>query len=132
MSYSQCSRILVVDDVMDNLILLQTVLEAEGYNVELALDGKVALDKVQFSPPDLILLDVMMPDMDGYEVTQKIRQNPGLPYIPIVLVTAHEELKAVEGLNLGASNFLRKPIDFDELLATVKAVLGFQEGVIVS
>lgn len=132
MSYSQCSRILVVDDVMDNLILLQTVLEAEGYNVELADNGKVALELVQFSPPDLILLDVMMPDMDGYEVTQRIRQNSGLPYIPIVLVTAHEELKAVEGQNLGAADFIRKPIDFDELLAKVKAFLGFQEGVIVS
>ena len=123
----QCYRILVVDDVMDNLILLQTILEAEGYEIELAESGNAALNLVQSSPPDLILLDVMMPDMDGYEVTQRIRQNPGLPYIPIVLVTAHAELKAVEGLNLGAANFLRKPIDFDELLARVQSFLLLKE-----
>lgn len=114
---------------MDNLFLLQTVLEAEGYNVELADNGQAALTKVQTSPPDLILLDVMMPDMNGYEVTQQIRQNPEVPYIPILLVTAYDEPKAVEGLNSGANDFIRKPIDFDELLARVKAFLRLREGV---
>lgn len=128
-SSSPCYRILVVDDLMDNLFLLQTVLEAEGYNVELADNGQAALTKVQTSPPDLILLDVMMPDMNGYEVTQQIRQNPEVPYIPILLVTAYDEPKAVEGLNSGANDFIRKPIDFDELLARVKAFLRLREGV---
>ena len=114
---------------MDNLFLLQTVLEAEGYNVELADNGQAALTKVQSSPPDLILLDVMMPDMNGYEVTQRIRQNPAVPYIPILLVTAHEEPKVVEGLNSGANDFIRKPIDFDELLARVRAFLCLRQGV---
>ena len=129
MSSSPCHRILVVDDLMDNLVLLQTVLEAEGFNVELADNGQAALTKVQSSPPDLILLDIMMPDMNGYEVTQRIRQNPGIPYIPILLVTAHEEPKVVEGLNSGANDFIRKPIDFDDLLARVRAFLYLREGV---
>lgn len=129
MSSSPCHRILVVDDLMDNLFLLQTVLEAEGYEVELADNGQAALTKVESSPPDLILLDIMMPDMSGYEVTQKIRQNPEVPYIPILLVTAHEEAKVVEGLNSGANDFIRKPIDFDELLARVRAFLRLREGV---
>lgn len=68
--------ILVVDDLSDNLFLLQTSLEAEGYNVDTADNGSSALEKVEASPPDLILMDVMMPDMNGYEVTQQIRQNP--------------------------------------------------------
>ncbi|HEY9691445.1 MAG TPA: response regulator [Oculatellaceae cyanobacterium] len=127
MSSSPCYRILVVDDLMDNLTLLQTILEAEGYEVELAESRRGALNLVQASPPDLILLDILMPDMDGYEVTQKIRQNPELPDIPIVLLTAHEELNAVEGLNLGTLNFIRKPIDFDELLAKVTAFLRLKE-----
>lgn len=128
-SSSPCHRILVVDDLIDNLLLLQTVLEAEGYDVELVDNGQAALAKVQSSPPDLILLDIMMPDMNGYEVTQRIRQNPLVPYIPILLVTAHEEPKVVEGLNSGANDFIRKPIDFDELLARVKAFLHLREGV---
>lgn len=122
-------RILVVDDLFDNLVLLQTVLEAEGYQVELAENGQSALAKVEASPPDLILLDVMMPGMNGYEVTQQIRQNSELPYIPILLVTAHSEPKAVQGLTAGANDFIRKPIDFDELLARVGAFLQFRDEV---
>ena len=121
------SRILIVDDLMDNLFLLQTVLEAEGYEVDVADNGRLAVAMVEANPPDLILLDVMMPGMDGYEVTQEIRQRQDLPYIPILLVTAHEEPKAAEGLNLGANDFIRKPVDFDELVARVKAFLQFKD-----
>lgn len=122
-------RILIVDDLMDNLFLLQTVLEAEGYEVEVADSGRLAVSKVESGPPDLILLDVMMPDMDGYEVTRQIRQNQQLPYIPILLVTAHEEPKAAEGLSVGANDFIRKPIDFDELLARVQAFLQLRDNI---
>lgn len=120
-------RILIVDDIVDNLFLLQTVLEAEGYEVEVADNGRLAVAKVKAVPPDLILLDVMMPGMNGYEVTQQIRQNQELPYIPILLVTAHEQSNAIEGFKVGANDFIRKPIDFDELLARVKAFLPFSE-----
>lgn len=116
-------RILVVDDLMDNLFLLQTLLETEGYQVETADSGKQALSKVWESPPDLILLDVMMPGMNGYEVTKQIRQNNALPFIPILLVTAHEDSNAIKGLDMGANDFVRKPIDFDELLARVRSFL---------
>ena len=122
-------RILVVDDLEDNLFLLQAVLQAEGYQVELANSGSAALTLVEVAPPDLILLDLMMPEITGLEVTQQIRQNVNLPYIPILLVTAYEETRAAEGLDMGANDFIRKPIDFDELLARVRAFLSFRDKV---
>lgn len=121
---SERRRILVVDDLADNLFLFKTALEAEGYDVDTALNGRLALAKIEASPPDLVLLDVMMPGMNGYEVTQRIRQNDKLPFIPIVLVTACEETIALEGLNMGANDFVRKPINFDQLLARIKAFCG--------
>lgn len=113
-------RILVVDDVPDNLHLIQTLLEIEGYEVETAENGKTALERVGASPPNLILLDVMMPDIDGYEVTKQIRQNRSLPYIPILLVSAHETLDTVKASDSEVDAFIRKPIDSDELLSSVK------------
>jgi len=124
---SPAFRILVVDDLSDNLFLLQTVLEAEGYDVDTADNGSLALAKVANSPPDLILMDVMMPGMNGYEVTQQIRENQSLPYIPILLVTAHESANAIQGLALGANDFIRKPIQFDDLLAKITAFLQFRQ-----
>jgi CheY-like chemotaxis protein len=120
-------RILVVDDISDNLFLLQTVLEAEGYDVDTADNGRAALAKIEAAPPDLILMDVMMPDMNGYEVTQQIRQNQSIPFIPILLVTAHEEANDIQGLALGANDFIRKPIEFDKLLARIEAFLQFRQ-----
>jgi len=119
--FFQNHKILVVDDLLDNLFLLQTVLEAEGYDVDTASDGATAIAKVKNSPPDLMLLDVMMPDMSGFEVAQCIRQHTDLPFIPILLVTAHDEASRAEGLEAGADDFIRKPIEFDELLTRVKA-----------
>ncbi|OCR00067.1 hybrid sensor histidine kinase/response regulator [Nostoc sp. MBR 210] len=117
-------RILAVDDTKDNLILVQTILESEGYQIDLATDGKSALEYVEKSPPDLILLDVMMPGMDGYEVTDRIRKNPAIKiYIPILLITAFHESSVVEGLDAGADDFIRKPFDTDELLARVRSLL---------
>ncbi|MBU7582583.1 MAG: hybrid sensor histidine kinase/response regulator [Nostoc sp. TH1S01] len=117
-------RILAVDDTKDNLILVQTILESEGYQIDLASDGKSALQYVEKSPPDLILLDVMMPGMDGYEVTRRIRHNLDIKsYIPILLITAFHESSVVEGLDAGADDFIRKPFDTDELLARVRSLL---------
>ncbi|WGV27597.1 sensor histidine kinase [Halotia branconii] len=120
---SQIDRILAVDDTRDNLILVQTILESEGYEIDLAADGISAVQHVEQSPPDLILLDVMMPGMDGYEVTRRIRKNPALNYIPILLITAFHESSVVEGLDAGADDFIRKPFDTDELLARVRSLL---------
>ncbi|MBD2606746.1 HAMP domain-containing histidine kinase [Scytonema hofmannii FACHB-248] len=116
-------RILAVDDTPDNLILVETILESEGFEIDLVADGITALQQIAESPPDLILLDVMMPGIDGYEVTRRIRNNPQLPYIPILLITAFTESSVVEGLDAGADDFIRKPFDTDELLARVRSLL---------
>ncbi|GET37161.1 response regulator [Microseira wollei] len=125
-SNRQAKRILVVDDIEDNLVLLQAILTDEGYEVDVAKNGKSALTKVETSPPDLVLMDAMMPGMDGYEVTRRIRQNKKLAFIPILMITAYEDA-AAKGLDLGANDFIRKPIDYDELLARVKASLRLKD-----
>lgn len=120
---SDSCRILVVDDLPDNLFLLQTLLEGEGYEVETADSGGAALTALQNCPANLVLLDVMMPDMTGCEVTKRIRQNQQLSHIPIVLITAFDEVDLKEGLSLGANDFIRKPVDFNELLSRIKTLL---------
>jgi CheY-like chemotaxis protein len=115
--------ILVVDDIADNSFLLQTILESEGYIVEVADSGRTALDKIAVNPPDLVLLDVMMPGMNGFEVTKRIRQNPDLPFIPIILVTGYSEPTPASGFEVGADGFIRKPIDFDDLLNQIHKIL---------
>jgi len=122
-------RILIVDDSPDNLFLVQATLGESGYEIHLAEDGKTALAKVNQLLPDLILLDVMMPGMDGYEVTKRIRQNQDLPYIPILLITAHERSSVVKGLDIGADDFIRKPLDIDELLARVRSLLRLKHSI---
>ncbi|NJN85274.1 MAG: response regulator [Leptolyngbyaceae cyanobacterium SL_7_1] len=116
-------RILVVDDIPDNLFLIKAILDDEGYEIQLVSDGIAALDQINQTPPDLVLLDIMMPGMDGYEVSGRIRQSTKLPYIPILLITAHGESSLVRGLDSGADDFIRKPLDVDELLARVRSLL---------
>lgn len=119
--------ILAVDDIPDNLLLVQLALEQEGHQVIVAHDGATALQQVKQAPPSLILLDVMMPGMDGYEVTRRIRENKNIPFIPILLVTAREESSLVEGLDAGADEFVRKPFQIDELQARVRSMLRLKE-----
>jgi CheY-like chemotaxis protein len=116
-------RILVVDDVADNSFILQAFLELEGYQVEVADNGYAALEKIESKPPDLVLLDVMMPGMNGYEVVEQIRQNRQLPFIPILLVTGHDlsAFPPVDGMKV--NGLIHKPVVFDELLAQVQALL---------
>ncbi|WP_416672432.1 response regulator [Egbenema bharatensis] len=116
-------RILVVDDIPDNSFLLQTILESEGYEVDVVDSEPAALEKMEAEPPDLVLLDVMMPDMNGYEVIQRMRRNPRLPFIPVVLVTGHDQPTAAEGFDVGADGFIRKPVDFNQLLDRVRSIL---------
>lgn len=124
-------HILAVDDSPDNLFLVQTVLEEKGYRVSFAEDGQTALAAIEKSPPDLILLDVMMPGMDGYEVTRRVRQNQKrLGFVPILLITAHQQSSVVEGLDAGADDFIRKPLlDMDELLARVRSLLRLKHSI---
>jgi signal transduction histidine kinase len=124
---SRIDRILAVDDSQDNLFLVQTILEDRGYEISLAEDGRTALEMIAKSPPDLILLDVMMPGMDGYEVTRRVRRNTR--FIPILLITAHEQSSVVEGLDAGADDFIRKPVDVDELLARVRSLLRLKHSI---
>ena len=119
--------ILAVDDNPDNLFVVKLALEQKGYNVKLVEDGYTALNLIQQSPPDLILLDVMMPELNGYEVTQKIRSDKTLPFIPIILITAHEESSLIKGLDLGADEFIRKPVEIDELQARVRSLLRLKQ-----
>ncbi|MHC5745640.1 MAG: hybrid sensor histidine kinase/response regulator [Nostoc sp.] len=117
-------KILVVDDSPDNVFLIKTILEEEGYTVSTAENGISALAELKASPCDLVLLDLMMPGMDGYEVTKHIRGEMKLPqYIPILLITAHDTPNVAHGLDLGADDFIRKPVTVDELLARVRSLL---------
>ncbi len=121
--------ILVVDDSPDNVLLIQTILEEEGYEILTAENGSSALALIQKSPPDLLLLDVMMPGMDGYEVTRRIRENTKLPFIPILLITAYDQSSLVRGLDMGADDFIRKPVELDELLARVRSLLRLKHSI---
>ncbi|HEY9615406.1 MAG TPA: response regulator [Microcoleaceae cyanobacterium] len=114
---SQPPRILVVDDNDDNLMLLQFFLEAEGYLVETVNSGKLVLSKIRATSPDLVLLDVMMPEVNGYEVTKAIRQEAKLQSLPIVLITADTRINREQSLKVGANDVLPKPVDFNLLLA---------------
>jgi two-component system cell cycle response regulator len=117
-------RILVVDDHPDNVEILNARLSSRGFQVETATNGQEALDAVQANPPHLILLDVMMPLMDGHEVSRRIKNDDRLPFIPIILVTARGDTQdKVEGLDAGADDYLTKPINFPELEARVRSML---------
>lgn len=123
-------KILVVDDSPDNVFLVKTILEEEGYEIATAENGPNALQKINESPFDLVLLDLMMPGMDGYEVTQRIRENTEIKsYMPILLITAHDSPDVARGLDLGADDFIRKPVTVDELLARVRCLLRLKHSI---
>ncbi len=117
-------RILIVDDHEDNIELLRARLAARGYRIDTAMDGEQALACVAETPPDLILLDVMMPRLDGFEVVRRLKADKKLPFIPIILQTALDSTEhKVEGLDAGADDYITKPINFAELEARVKSML---------
>lgn len=118
------ARVLVVDDILPNVKLLEAKLTSEYYDVLTATNGKEALEKVAAESPDLVLLDVMMPGMDGFEVCTRIKQNPALAHIPVVMVTALTDAEdKVRGLESGADDFLSKPINDIALMARVRSLV---------
>ncbi len=128
-SPSHSDKILVVDDSPDNVFLIKTILEEEGYTVSTAENGPTALAKIEESNFDLVLLDLMMPGMDGYEVTRRVRENTDLQFMPILLITAHDSPNVAQGLDLGADDFIRKPVTVDELMARVRSLLRLKHSI---
>ena len=118
------SRVLIVEDEPDIRELVVHHLKREGYQVSAASSGEEALRQVQAAPPDLVLLDLMMPAMDGLEVCRRLRQDPATAMLPIVMLTAKgDEVDRVLGLEIGADDYIVKPFSPKELLARVRAVL---------
>ncbi len=112
--------ILAVDDITTNIMLLKAVLSRAKYKIETASGGVEALEKVQQQIPDLILLDIMMPDMDGYEVLRRLKADPAYENIPVIFLTAlHNPEDIVKGFKLGASDYISKPFNNDELITRV-------------
>ena len=117
-------RILIADDSPASLDILRTRLVSQGYEVVTATDGQEAVDATLAHLPDLILLDVMMPKRDGFEVCRLLRADPALPFIPIILVTAKDDSRdIVAGLDSGADEYLTKPVNHAALTARVRSIL---------
>jgi DNA-binding response OmpR family regulator len=123
----QPAQILVVDDNAMNVKLLSALLEGNGFAVSTAAGGVEALEKIQANKPDLVLLDVMMPDISGYTVCQRLRADEATSLLPIIMVTALDDLERVKAIEMGADDFLCKPINQAELFARVKSLLRINE-----
>ena len=118
------ARVLVVDDILSNIKLLEAKLTAEYFEVLTASSGEQALTRVAAELPDIVLLDVMMPGMDGFEVCRRIKSNPKIAHIPIIMVTALDQPSdRVTGLDAGADDFLTKPVDDFALFARVRSLV---------
>jgi signal transduction histidine kinase len=117
------SKILIVDDEISGIATLEAILHGQGYHLETAQSGEEALQKAESAPPDAILLDVMMPGMDGYEVCRRVRATPTLAEVPILILTALDDYNSrLTGLESGADDFLSKPLDKQELRARLKII----------
>ena len=113
--------LLIVDDKIDNLRLLFTTLSQEGYEVRRVLSGKQALKAIEFEPPDLILLDIKMPDMDGYEVCSRLKQNQKTKEIPVIFLSAlSEAIDKVKAFEVGGADYITKPFQLSEVIARIE------------
>lgn len=113
-------KILVVDDIATNVLLLKTILGKAGYRIVTATGGREALEKVESESPDLILLDIMMPDMNGYEVIERLKADERFCRIPVIFLSAlHDSENIVKGFKMGASDYVSKPFNHEELITRV-------------
>jgi two-component system alkaline phosphatase synthesis response regulator PhoP len=116
--------ILIIDDEPDAIIAAKKALQSEGYNVIEVYNGKTGLEAIEEKTPDLILLDVMMPDMDGFEICKKLKEDELYNHIPIIMLTAKGEVDdRVEGIETGADDYITKPFNLRELKARIRMVL---------
>ena len=115
--------ILVVDDLPQNVRLLDAVLSPQGFRVTTASSGKEALDVLSKEHPDLVLLDILMPGIDGYEVCRRIREDPGTAFLPVIMITASGGEDKIRAIEAGADDFVHKPFDQAELLARVRSLV---------
>jgi adenylate cyclase len=120
-------RVLVVDDTPENIRLLEAVLGPRGYTVDSASSGAEALERLAAEPPDLVLLDIVMPELDGYEVCRRIRASSQTAVLPVVMITASGDAEKVRALEAGADDFVMKPFDKAELLARVRSLLRIKQ-----
>lgn len=121
-------KILIVDDNKENVDLLAYFLKPQNYEIITAFDGVEALSRVEESKPDIILLDIMLPKMDGFQVCEKIKKNESTRFIPIIMITALKELKdKIRSLEVGADDFISKPFENVELLTRVKSLLRIKQ-----
>ena len=118
-------RVLVVDDEPNIVMSLRFLMEREGLEVEVAPTGEAALQALERAPADLVLLDVMMPEIDGFEVCQRIRANPVWATTPVIMLTAKgRDVERDKGRALGADDYITKPFSTRELVARIKQMLG--------
>ncbi len=127
---SEKKRVLIVDDEPDFSMIVQTYLEKEGFATELAYNGLEGYEKVKANPPDAIVLDVMMPEMDGYQLCAKLKKEPAYAEIPIILLTAVADhvtstrYSHYDGMSMEADDYLPKPASAEDITASVKRLLG--------
>ncbi len=120
-SYAEKPLIMIVDDNSQNIKVLGSILEGNGYDTAVFLNGESAIEFAKTEDPSLILLDIMMPGMDGFEVCEELKRNMGTTSIPIIFITAKAETEdIVKGFDLGAVDYITKPFNSSELLARVR------------
>ena len=118
--------ILIIDDEPDNLRLLSTILESKNYNVRQAVNADIALKTIELQAPDLILLDILMPQVDGYQLCKQLKYNPATQEIPVIFLSALARgLDRKNGFQTGAADYLTKPFEIEEVLARVRHQLTF-------